>query len=81
MPELSVEKVDVRKLAHAYVALALAQDEAKRYVRNHSAQAALLPLLNSLEVTAELLEEILQNALPEKDPPTASSITCSNMVM
>lgn len=81
MPELFADKVDVRKLAHAYVALALAQDEAKRYVRKHSAQAALLPLLNSLEVTAELLEEVLQNALPEKDPPPAPSITCSNMLM
>ena len=79
MPELSVEKV--RKLAHAYVALALAQDEAKRYVSKHSAHVALLPLLTSLDITAELLEEILQNALPEEDPPCSPSITCSNMVM
>ncbi|MGZ8843437.1 MAG: hypothetical protein ACXW18_07225 [Pyrinomonadaceae bacterium] len=81
MPEISVEKVDVRKLARAYVALALAQDEAKRYVREHSAQAGLLPLLTSLDITAELLEEVLQNALPEKDPPPSPSITCSNMLM
>ena len=81
MPELSVEKVDVRKLAHAYVALALAQDEAKRYIREHAAQAALLPLLTSLDLTAELLEEILHNALPEKDPPLLPSITWSNLVM
>jgi hypothetical protein len=81
MPELSIEKVDVRKLARAYVALALAQDEAKRYVRKHAAQAALLPLLSSLDITAELLEEILQNALPEKDPPPSPAIMCSNMVM
>jgi hypothetical protein len=80
MPELSVEKVDVRKLARAYVALVLAQDEAKRYVRKHSAQAGFLPLLTSLDITAELLEEVLQNALPEKDPPSPS-ITCSNMLM
>ena len=81
MPELSVEKVDVRKLARAYVALALAQDEAKRYVSKYSAQAALLPLLSSLDITAELLEEILQNALPEKDPPPSPAIMCSNMLM
>jgi hypothetical protein len=81
MPKLSVEEVDIRKLARAYVALALAQDEAKRYVWKHSARAGLLPLLTSLEVTAELLEEILENALPEKDPPHSPSITCSNMLM
>src|SRR6185369_9631714 len=44
MHELSFEKVDVLKLARAYVALALAQDEAKRYGSQHSVQAALLPL-------------------------------------
>ncbi len=81
MHELSVEKVDVRKLARAYVALALAQDEARRYVKRHSAQAALLPFLTSIDVTVELMEEILQKALPEKDPAPLSSITCSNMLM
>lgn len=81
MPEPSVEKVDVRKLARAYVALALAQDEAMRYVKKHSTNAGLLPLLTSLDITAELLEEILQNALPEKDLPRSPLITCSNLLM
>jgi hypothetical protein len=81
MSELSTEKVDIRKLARAYVALALAQDEAKRYVWKYSLQASLLPLLTSLDITAELLEEVLQNALPEKDPPPSPSLTCSNMLM
>ena len=81
MPKHPAEKLDVRKLAHAYVALALAQDEAKRYVRKHSAQAALLPLLNSLEVTADLLEDVLQQALPEKDHQPAPSIMYSNILM
>ena len=81
MPEIFVENVDVRKLARAYVALALAQDEAKRYVMTHSSQAALLPLLTSLDITAELLEEILQKALPEQDPSPFQAIACSNLVM
>jgi hypothetical protein len=81
MPDLSVEKVDVRKLAHAYIALALAQDEAKRYVSKHSEQAGLLPLLASLDITAKLLEEILQHAMPEKGPPPSPLITYSNMLM
>jgi len=81
MQELSFEKVDVLKLARAYVALALAQDEAKRYVSKHSVQSALLPLVNCLEVTAALLEDILQDALPEKDPPSSEAITTATMVM
>ncbi len=75
------ENDDARKLAHAYIALALAQDEAKRYVKKHSAQTAMLPLLTSLEVTAELLEEMLQHHLPEKDQPPTPLITYSNMLM
>jgi hypothetical protein len=82
MSEHFADKVDIRKLAHAYVALAMAQDEARRYVKQqHSAQAALLPLLNSLEVTAELLEEILQHAMPEPNQLPLPSIPCSNMLM
>ena len=81
MHELSFEKVDVLKLARAYVALALAQDEAKRYVSKHSVQSALLPLVSCLDVTAELLEDVLQKALPEKDPSGPEEITTANMVM
>ena len=81
MSQLPIEKVDVRKLARAYVALALARDEAKRYVWQHSAQAGLLPLLTSLDITSDLLEDLLENALPEKDLPPAPEITCANMVM
>jgi len=81
MDELSPEKVDVRKLARAYVALALAQDEAKRYLSKHSVQTALFPLVTCLDMTAELLEEVLQNALPEKDPPCAEAIMSASMVM
>jgi hypothetical protein len=66
MPEISIDKVDTRKLARAYIALALAQDEAKRYAWKQSAQPGLLSVLNSLDITAELLEGVLQNALPER---------------
>lgn len=81
MTELSLEKVYARKLAHAYVALALAQDEAKRYAIEHSAHAALCPLLTSLNVTAELLEEILEDALPETVSTHAPPMTCSDILM
>lgn len=79
MSELSTQEVDVRKLARAYVALALAQDEAKRYLAKNPVQANFLPLLTSLNITAELLEEVLQKALPEKNP--SPSLTSSNMLM
>ena len=81
MAELSLEKVYARKLAHAYVALALAQNVATSYVSEHSAHAALRPLLTTLNVTAELLEEILQNALPEECPTPSLPTTCSDMLM
>ncbi len=81
MTELSLKKVNARKLAHAYVALALAQDEAKRYASEHAAQAALRPLLYSLSVTARLLEEILENAWPETVPTNSQPMTSSDMLM
>jgi hypothetical protein len=81
MSEVSIEKVDVPKLARAYVALALAQDEANRYLLTNSAQAGFLPVLTSLGIAVGLLEEILENAMPEKDPAPSPSIISSNMVM
>ena len=81
MSETPDEKTNVRKLAHAYIALAFAQDEAKRYIKKHGAHAPMVPLLTSLEMTAELLEEVLQHALPEMDPPELSLMMSSSLVM
>ena len=81
MSEPILDKVNVRKLAHAYIALALAQDVAKRRVNEQPADKALRPLLNILDVTAELLEEILQNVLPDECPTRSSPMPCSDMVM
>jgi hypothetical protein len=67
MSESFSEKNDSRKLAHAYVALALAKDVANGYVREQPAHAVLHPLLSMLDVTARLLEEVLENALPKED--------------
>ena len=73
MSESFSEKNDSRKLAHAYVALALAKDVANGYVREQPAHAVLHPLLSMLDVTARLLEEVLENALPEEDQGEALS--------
>ncbi len=71
MSESFSEKNDSRKLAHAYVALALAKDVASGYVREQPAHAVLHPLLTMLDLTARLMEEVLENALPEESPAEA----------
>ena len=57
-------QIDNRRIARAYVALAFAQDVAKGYVKEH---AAAHPILSALEMSAKLLEEILEDVLPEAE--------------
>jgi hypothetical protein len=64
MNPLYFGNIDSRRLARAYVALAFAQDVAKGYVDEH---ASLHPLLTALDMSAKLLEEILEEVLPEDD--------------
>ncbi|HEX5601368.1 MAG TPA: hypothetical protein VFX63_02420 [Pyrinomonadaceae bacterium] len=54
--------IDSRRLARAYVALAFAQDVAKGYAKD---DASLHPLLSALDMSAKLMEEILEDVLPE----------------
>ena len=56
--------IDSRRLARAYVALAFAQDVAKGYAKDH---ASLHPLLSALDISAKLIEEILEDVLPEEN--------------
>jgi len=56
--------IDSRRLTRAYVALAFAQDVAKGYVNEHE---SLHPILTALDMSAKLLEEILEDVLPEED--------------
>ena len=56
--------IDSRRLAKAYIALAFAQDVAKGYVNEN---ASAHPLLTALNMSAKLLEEILEDVLPEED--------------
>ena len=79
MSELFLETADVRKLARAYVALALAQDIAKRDLKDSAEDTQ--PLVNILDISAQLLEEVLEYALPEKEPLPLSSLTCSDLLM
>ena len=59
--------IDSRRLARAYVALAFAQDVAKGYIKERSEHAQLHPLLSALDMSAKLLEEILEDVLPEDE--------------
>lgn len=59
--------IDSRRLARAYVALAFAQDVAKGYIKERSEHATLQPLLSALDMSAKLLEEILEDVLPENE--------------
>lgn len=59
--------IDSRRLAKAYVALAFAQDVARGYVKeNESAH----PILSALDMSAKLLEELLEDVLPEEELTT-----------
>ena len=64
--------VDSRRLARAYVALAFAQDVAKGYVNEHT---SLNPVLHALDMSAKLIEEILEDVLPEEVEEVEPQIT------
>src|SRR5215208_1864433 len=64
--------IDSRRLARAYVALAFAQDVAKGYVKEH---AAAHPILSALEMSAKLIEELLEDVLPEEEVKQEPQIT------
>ena len=72
---LWVNNNDTKRLARAYVALAFAQDVAKGYVKERSEEASLHPLLTALDMSAKLLEEILEDVLPEEEDFTATENT------
>jgi hypothetical protein len=78
MSELFLNKTDVRKLANAYIALALAQDVAKRDLKDFA--GATRTLVSILEITNELLEEVLENAISGDSLPSPS-LTYSNLLM
>ena len=64
--------VDSRRLARAYIALAFAQDVAKGYASDNN---TLHPLVTALDMSAKLLEEILEDVLPEDEEFSATDNT------
>ena len=72
MSTLFLGNIDSRRLARAYVALAFAQDVAKGYAKEHG---SLHPLLSALDMSAKLIEEILEDVLPEHQEIEEPQIT------
>jgi hypothetical protein len=72
MSTLFLGNIDSRRLARAYVALAFAQDVARGYVKENSSAH---PILSALEMSAKLIEEILEDVLPEELEQSHPQIT------
>jgi hypothetical protein len=70
--------IDRRRLARAYIALAYAQDVAKGYVKEN---ASAHPILSALDMSAKLLEQILEDVLPEGEDLTADDADYKRLVM
>lgn len=74
------------KLTRVYVALAMAQDATKRWVDEKPEYQPLKGLVTTLDVTTKLLEEILQQAMPEEPAIFEESLAilpsnCTEMIM
>ena len=70
--------IDSRRLAKAYIALAFAQDVAKGYVEDN---ASAHPLLTALDMSAKLLEEILEDVLPEEELSATDNTDYTELTM
>ena len=70
--------IDSRRLAKAYVALAYAQDVAKGYVKENGSAH---PILSALDMSAKLLEEILEDVLPEEEEAVGDESSACEMLM
>ena len=70
--------LDSRRLARAYIALAYAQDVAKGYVKEN---ASAHPILSALDMSAKLLEEILEDVLPEGEDLATDDADYKRLIM
>lgn len=70
--------VDGRRLAKAYIALAFAQDIAKGCANENG---SLHPLVTALDMSAKLLEEILEDVLPEEEVSATDNTDYTELVM
>jgi len=64
---MNISESDSRKLAEAYVALEFAKDVARSYVEEQRAHEILQPVVTMLDITAKLLQDVLESVLPEEE--------------
>jgi hypothetical protein len=74
-------EIDSRKLARAYVVLALARDAAALYIAEKPSHADLHPLLTMLDMSIGLLEEVLEHSMPPDIPLTSDNEICTELLM
>ena len=72
---------DNSKLARAYVVLALARDVAQSYMKQKPDHAGLHPVVTMLDITNDLLEEILAPSMHEDTSANGDGEVCSEMLM
>ena len=70
--------IDSRRLARAYIPLAYAQDVAKGYAKEDASAHAIL---SALDMSAKLLEEILEDVLPEGEDLATDDADYKRLVM
>lgn len=75
------EERDTRKLARAYVVLALARDVAERYINERPGNASLHPLLTMLDMSNDLLEEVLEHSMPDVATTSDENEICTELLM
>lgn len=80
VPDLYSE-VDNSKLARAYVVLALARDVAQSYMKQKPSHAGLHPVVTMLDITNDLLEEILEHSMPAEISSNHDDEVCSELLM
>ena len=70
--------IDSCRLARAYVALAFEQDVARGYVKENSSAH---PILSALDMSAKLLEEILEDVLPVEEELATDNTDYTELTM
>jgi hypothetical protein len=74
-------EIDNRRLAKAYVVLALARDAAKNYMEQKPDHEGFHPVVTMLDITNDLLEEILEHSMPPDASPDPDDDVCSDLSM
>ena len=81
MSDVSFRNSYNEQLTRIYVALAMVQDATRRWVNEKPEYGPLKGLVTTLEVTARMLEEILEQTLPEEPEKDSEAQPSAELVM